>query len=164
MQRLPNNRRQRGITIVESLVALIVLSVGMLGIAGLYVSSLKAQRTALTRTQAVSLVNDMIDRIRANPAARDAYDLAKKYSGNPQAQGCVDGAGNCTRSQLAQDDLARWRDEVKTELPNYKVMDVSVTTVAGGADRYQVRLEWLEPGEPANFSYQGNFSVLPVIP
>ena len=47
---------QRGITMVESLVALVVLSIGLLGIASLYVTSLRTGRTALIRTQAVSLV------------------------------------------------------------------------------------------------------------
>ena len=62
-------RNIRGITMVESLVALVVTSVGMLGIAGLYVTGIKAGRSALLRTQAVNLASDMADRIRANRRA-----------------------------------------------------------------------------------------------
>jgi len=51
---------------VEVLVALIVLSIGMLGIAALYLEGLRATRDALVRTQAVALTADMADRIRAN--------------------------------------------------------------------------------------------------
>ncbi len=160
------NSRQRGITLVESLVALIVLSVGMLGIAGLYVSSLKAERTAQTRGQAIILVNDMIDRIRANASARDAYDLQKAYSGSPVSHGCVAGAGNCTSSQLAEDDLSRWIDSVKFALPSYQSVEVSVALApaTGRPDDYQVKLAWREPGETTDFSYQGNFSVIPAVP
>lgn len=67
---------QRGVTIVEGLVALVILSVGMLGIASLYVASLKTGRTALTRTNAVNLVNDMLDSIRANGTATTSYRFA----------------------------------------------------------------------------------------
>ena len=63
MLSISSRRRERGITMVESLVALVILSVGMLGIAGLYVTGIKAGRSALLRTQAVNLASDMADRI-----------------------------------------------------------------------------------------------------
>ena len=65
-----------GFSIVEALVALVVLSVGMLGIAALYVESLRAGRTAVYRTQAVNLAADMADRIRANRSVPDSWVLA----------------------------------------------------------------------------------------
>ena len=61
--------RQRGISMVEALVALVVIAVGMLGIAGLYLSSLQASRSAKLRSYAVELAGSIADRIRAN---RDA--------------------------------------------------------------------------------------------
>ena len=67
---------QRGVSLVEALVALVVMSIGMLGIAALYIESVKANRGALLRTQAVALVLDMADRIRANRLARGTYALA----------------------------------------------------------------------------------------
>ena len=66
-------RGAAGFTIVEVLVALVVLSVGMLGIAGLYVVTLQSGGTAIYRTQAVNLASDMADRIRANRNAGVAY-------------------------------------------------------------------------------------------
>lgn len=65
--------RHRGFTLIEVLVALVVMSVGMLGIAALYLEGLRAGRTALYRTTAVNLAADMADRIRANPNAGLAY-------------------------------------------------------------------------------------------
>src|SRR5688500_14724089 len=93
---------QHGVGIIEVLVALMVMSVGMLGIAGLYVTSLRANRTALTRTHAINLVNDMADRIRANPSARSAYNGIS--SSPPALRKCTQG-DNCTATQLAEDDL-----------------------------------------------------------
>ena len=48
--------RQRGVTMIEALVALVVLSLGMLGIATLYLTTLRAARSAITRMQAVNLL------------------------------------------------------------------------------------------------------------
>ncbi len=63
-------RRVRGFTLVEVLIALIIMSVGMLGIAGLYVQSMQAGRTSMLRHHAVTLAGDIADRIRANPTRR----------------------------------------------------------------------------------------------
>ena len=60
----------RGFTIVEALVALVVLAVGMLGIASLYVTTLRASGSATSRMQAINLAGDLGDRIRANRTAR----------------------------------------------------------------------------------------------
>src|SRR5262245_887446 len=95
-------RRQRGISIVEALVALVVIAVGMLGIAGLYLTSLQSSRSAKLRAQAVQLAGSIADRIRANREAVTAYHTAN-YGGGPALQGC-DEANRCTAAELAQDD------------------------------------------------------------
>ena len=66
-------RNSKGFSLVEVLIALIIMSVGMLGIAGLYVQSMQAGRTSMLRHHAVTLAGDVADRIRANPAAGAAY-------------------------------------------------------------------------------------------
>ena len=66
-----NRLGQRGFTIVEALVALVVLAVGMLGIASLYVTTLRASGSAMSRMQAINLASDLGDRIRANRTAED---------------------------------------------------------------------------------------------
>ena len=59
-----------GFTLVEVLIALVIMSVGMLGIAGLYVHTMQAGRTSILRHHAVTLAGDIADRIRANPRDR----------------------------------------------------------------------------------------------
>lgn len=161
MNRISPIRRERGITMVESLVALVVLSVGLLGIASLYVISMQSGRTAMLRTQAVNLVSDMADRIRANGLGGEAYASAE-YSGEPEEHGCVVDE-NCTAAQLAEDDLARWIASVNAALPS------PVTTVvfneagaAGNPDRYTISIDWREPGE--EFRYETNLFLIPVTP
>ena len=76
-----NRLGQRGFTIVEALVALVVLAVGMLGIASLYVTTLRASGSAMSRMQAINLASDLGDRIRANRTAEAAYAGAAAANG-----------------------------------------------------------------------------------
>ena len=103
----------RGFTLIEILVALVVLAVGMLGIAALYVESLRAGRTSINRITAVTLAADMADRIQANPNAAASYAGA----GPGMDRDCVNGAVACTPAELADDDWFRWLQDVSAQLP-----------------------------------------------
>jgi type IV pilus modification protein PilV len=97
---LPTIRdRQSGFGLVESLVALVVVSVGMIGIAALYGQGLSASRTALYRTQAVNLASDMADRIRLNRQG------AASYGGGAANNNCEPGGVSCAPAQMAAHDL-----------------------------------------------------------
>ncbi len=99
-------KKQQGFTLVESMVSLVVLSVGMIGIAALYAQGLGAGRSALYRTQAVNLVADMADRIRANRIALGAY------AGPANNNGCdpENGGADCTPGEESPGSAikARW--------------------------------------------------------
>jgi type IV pilus assembly protein PilV len=106
---------QTGFTLVEAMVSLVVLSVGMIGIAALYAQGLGAGRTAQYRTQAVNLVADMADRIRSNRRALAAYAGGAANNGcDPQTGGGID----CTPAQMAAHDLFVWNQLVQQQLPN----------------------------------------------
>ncbi|MGH8314784.1 MAG: type IV pilus modification protein PilV [Steroidobacterales bacterium] len=146
-------RRPRGFSIVEAMVALVVMSVGMLGIAGLYVSSLKAGRTAILRTKAVNMASDLADRIRANRTAQNAYDTAVVAP-------CSVPGGGATLAQTAARnraalDTCTWRTTVQTELPQGTVACAfTLGNPAGMPNVYLLTISWTEPGEQANFTYQ----------
>ena len=152
---------------VEVLVALVIMSIGMLGIAALYIETTRANRTAMVRSQAISFVNDMADRIRSNPRAELAYDM-DTYGGAPAQRNCVAGAANCTEATLAEDDLARWVATVRAALPNVLLNDVQLVQVAGFPDQYTILVRWTEPSvDPLNpdiYDYQSNIEVTPVVP
>ena len=108
---------QKGFTLVEVLVALVVMSVGMLGIAALYLEGLRAGRTALYRTTAITLAADMADRIRANRNAGLAY-----AGTGPGADGdCVNGAVDCTAEELAADDWLDWSSQLDDAAPRRRL-------------------------------------------
>jgi type IV pilus assembly protein PilV len=161
--------RQRGVSMVEALVALLVLSIGLLGIAGMFLDSVKSSRTALLRTHAINLVSDMADRIRANAAAGAAYNTAGRA---PVTQDCAptrnSGGSNCSIAQLAEDDLARWIASVNDLLPTTTVANAASVTrteaAAGQPERYRIEVRWIEPGLTAPNSYVANVIAQPRLP
>lgn len=163
--------RERGVTMVESLVALVVLSIGLLGIAGLFVESLRSSRTALLRTHAVNLAGDIADRILANGNARDAYDTAT-YAGAPAVHRCAptaaDAGINCSVAELAEDDLARWQAAVSDALPapvvdpaTAAVVDYTGAANPGRPDRYRITIAWQEPGVDDPYTYSTELVMMP---
>jgi type IV pilus assembly protein PilV len=146
--------RQSGVSIVEALVALVILSVGMLGIAGLYLTSVQANRTAQTRTAAVYLINDMGDRIRTNRTAMASYATALGAV-PPTATSCV--AANCTPTQMAANDLRALYDaaigntnHILPTSPDGTAPQMGVTYTPGATTvdpaRLVITLQWKEPG------------------
>lgn len=115
---------QHGFSLIEALVAFLILSVGMLGIASLQLISLKAGKTAELRTVAVIKVEEMFERIRNNPVILDpnvagSYESIAGDLGNDN--GCNDYTGSrvvCTSAELARDDIFNWKADLKTSLPN----------------------------------------------
>ncbi|MCB1773873.1 MAG: type IV pilus modification protein PilV [Gammaproteobacteria bacterium] len=107
-RRLPLHHRHgsRGFTLLEVLVSLLVLSIGLIGVAGLQLLGVSNSRDAYFRTQAVMLSYDISDRMRAN---QDAVDSAS-YSGNAGTlnSNCRSTTG-CTPAQMAGDDVALWK-------------------------------------------------------
>jgi type IV pilus assembly protein PilV len=145
-------KRVGGFTLVEVLVALIILSVGMLGIAGLYVHSMQAGRTSLFRHNAVTLAGDVADRIRANPRAAIVYSQAGANNN------CVNGGVDCSPAQMAAHDIDLWDQQAADTLPNGTVAVDFAAGVGGLPPTYQITVAWDEPGE--NMTYIINIPVL----
>ena len=111
-----NNRRQqqRGFTLLEVLIAILVLSIGLLGVAQMQTIGIRSTHGAYLRTQATLLSGDMLDSMRANlTSARDGdYDLPFNSS-------------TVTSTGIAAADLNAWRANIAALLPNG---DASITT------------------------------------
>ncbi len=164
--------RSRGISLVEVLVALVVLSVGLLGVAALLVTSVQGTRTALYRTYAINLVSDMADRIRANAVAGAAYAGAgvRAHCQSWNDAG-TERSTNCTPTQLAADDLARWRQNVQASFPvvSANIPSATVQFFAGTPttpQRYRITVAWQEPtsnqsGSLSSYSHSADVVMMP---
>lgn len=141
-----------GFTLVEVLVALVVLSVGMLGIAALYLEGLRASRDALVRTQAISLAADMADRIRSNryiAVGANRYDPALVTAA--QYAACETTGSTCTPAQMYANDLYRWQSVVQSQLP--AGAGQVAFAIVNSQPTYTITVSWTQPGDPNNATY-----------
>jgi type IV pilus assembly protein PilV len=128
--RPPATRRARGFTLLEVLIALLIFSLGLLGLAGLMVVSVKTNQSAYLRTQASFLAQSMADRMRANIAVIDAYE-GTYNSGSEGDATCDDTA--CDPTALAANDRAVWSRQLVTFLPPNSTASIECDGASLGA-------------------------------
>jgi type IV pilus assembly protein PilV len=118
------NSPTRGFTLLEVLVALLIFSLGVLGMAGLLAMSVRTNHSAYLRTQATFLAQSIADRMRANASWAlwtNAYNgswtapASSTNAANCQAGGTTT---SCTYSDVANRDIAVWTSQVSRFLPN----------------------------------------------
>lgn len=130
----------RGFTLLEILITLVVLSIGLLGLAGLQLNGLKSNHSSYLRSQATILTQDIIDRMRINrvSAINGAYDTGL---GDEPTQATCEGVGvNCSAAALAGADLYEWKDLLSESLPQG---DGSIVRTAVGNDTLvTIIVEW----------------------
>lgn len=146
---------QRGVSLIEMLVAVLLLSFGMLAMAGLHASSLRLGKMAQFRSVAQQLGDDYADRMRAaltavpqgNRAVQAGpYIFNAGYDGNgaiPVAPACP--AGGCTVAQLAAWDLWRWRTVARNSLPGGSLF---VQQEVAGTGVFDIWVLWMDPQAP----------------
>ena len=110
-------RRQHGISLIESLVAIVVMALGILGILGVQMRTLTDTSTTVRRAQAIRLIEDLGERLKVNPNAMATVDSFKadfSYAPTYTANACDSG---CDAASLAAFDLAKWKKTVANTLP-----------------------------------------------
>lgn len=126
---------QRGFTLVEILVTVVLVSVGLLGVAALQLTTLRGNQDAYVRSQASVLAGDILDRMRVNP-----FDFRSgAYS--------VDFNGKGDASTRAGKDLRDWQDEIDRTLPGTD--QESAGRVVRNGNVVTITIRWRERGEGA---------------
>lgn len=129
----------RGFTLLEVMIALVIFSIGLLGLAGLQARGLQSNTVAQYRTLAIIQAYDMAERIRANPqgVAGNLYD---NLDNNAPAAGtdCVN--ASCTPAQLAARDYYEWEMTNQQQLPSGH----GTVTGAGAGNQFSVTVMWDE--------------------
>ena len=119
----------RGFSLLEVLVAIVILSFGLLGMVGLQSASLKANREARLQAAGVRLASELGDIMRGNKAisigtvaASNPYLVANFTGAVPTASPNCFSAPCTTPTQVAQADIADWLGRVNAELPTARVV------------------------------------------
>ncbi len=158
-----NKHQQSGVTLVEVLVTLVIMSVGLLGLAGLQTTAIKDSLAIAQRSQVVWLVTELVERMRANPDA--LYDK-DAYAGSIETDQCDSAplscsdtnsstnANACTAIQIAAFD--RWEifcgqpapanDVISNSVDSLNLNSITIACIDGncndGNDSYQVDISW----------------------
>lgn len=157
------NGRSKGFTLLEVMIAVLVLSIGLLGLAALQAYAMRNNQSAAYRTQATNLAVQMLDQIRSHRGAGgagedgrshpnvrrliDGWDETAFWAGNGEspAEHCGEG-GDALRC-----DRARWGRALSTQLPNGRAR-ISFAGITGGADSGLVTIEICWSDDRASFT------------
>jgi type IV pilus assembly protein PilV len=107
---------QRGVSLIEVMIAVLVFSVGLLGLSGLLVTAARSSDAAYLRTQVTFLAGGMVERMRANPAAVWNGDYDGEATAGGDASACTTAA--CTPAELARRDRAAWATQLAIVAPD----------------------------------------------
>lgn len=129
---LANTKRSQGFSLIEVLVTMVILSFGMLGVAGLLVGGVSNAASSEAMAKATQLAGDMADRMRANPvvALSATSEYLTAYSDTP--------AG--TPTTIAKKDVKAWLTALAAQLPQG---DGKITnSVSGGGRTVNIEVRW----------------------
>ncbi len=134
---------QRGFTLIEVLVTLVILAIGLLGLASLQSAGMQYNYSAYTRTQATTLAYDIMDRMRANSEAALTGKYAAAIGTMPTTPSSCDGkSANCNGDAMAAHDVYVWKQSLLTLLPQG---DGGITRdTSGPSTRFTVTVQWLD--------------------
>ncbi len=145
-------RRQRGISLIESLIAIVVTALGILGILGVQMRTLSDTSTTVRRAQAIRLIEDLGERMKVNPNALASINsYVSTFANEPTVptSGC---AAGCGQADLVTYDLAAWKKTVKDTLPLGKA--AVFIPPAGQSSQLGVLIAWRENERDTSTTYK----------
>jgi type IV pilus assembly protein PilV len=151
--------RQRGVSLIEVLVSILIVAVGVVSLAGLLAKSTQLAKASEYRAVASLLAADMADRVKANVQAVQggAYNMtpavlqAALPANAPTL--CINGAAVCTSALMAAYDLAQWQRTLFSGLPS----GTGYLQYDAAGDAVDLWLAWWDPtalGVGDNGEYQ----------
>ena len=161
---LIQHRRHSGFALIEAMVALVVMSLGILGILGVQMRTLADTQTSVRRAQAIRLIEDLSERMKVNPNALGTIGSYVVGWGAPAtAPNCKTAA--CNAQNFALSDIRQWKRLVQDSLPaaDANVFEVADETVVNNHRQLGVMIRWREneraDGTAAeNTAYKGVFA------
>jgi len=147
---------QHGVSLIESLVAIVVMSLGILGILGVQMRTLADTQTSVRRAQAIRLIDDLSERLSVNPNALNNINVyPTAFGATPPAptKNCI--TATCSNAELAAYDLSLWKQSVKNALPvsDAAVFLAGADTVAANRRQLGVMISWRENERDTDSTY-----------
>jgi type IV pilus assembly protein PilV len=138
-------KSQRGATLVEILVTVVVVSIGLLGVLALQTVSLRNNYSSFLRGQATVLATDIVDRIRANRDNAASYAVA--YGSTLAA------------TSMHGKDVSDWKTQIQTLLPSTPAGatadgEIVINTLSAGRFGVIVRIRWGERDESSAVQFE----------
>ncbi|OGT18950.1 MAG: type IV pilus modification protein PilV [Gammaproteobacteria bacterium RBG_16_57_12] len=125
----------KGFTMMEVLVTIVILSIGLLGLAGLQASSIRNNQSADHHSQAAMMIYDLSDRIRAN---RNGMAAGNYNAFNPMQVAACNTTAACTAFEMATNDMFEWNNNISNTLPNGS----GTITGAGAGNLFTITVRW----------------------
>ncbi len=144
----PRRSPQLGFTLLEALIAMVIMSLGLLGMAGLQAMTLRDTQTAYYRSVATQQAYDMADRLRANRTGVTAGNYDSIANGAGTDPSCIDNTSSpfCTAAQVAATDRFQWNTTNAALLPNG---NGSVARVVS-TNAFDITVSWTERADGGN--------------
>lgn len=139
-----NRNHNHGFSMIEVLVTLLVLSIGLLGLAAMQANSMQSTHSAYLRSQATYLAYDMLDRMRANMANLNGYGGIDTNANTYTDPGCI-GTG-CTPANMTTYDASVWATNLGSQLPAGRG---AIVANAGGNNLFTITVTWDDPAAAA---------------
>jgi type IV pilus assembly protein PilV len=135
---MDKNQKEAGVTLIEILITLLVISFGMLGLGLMQARAVKSATDSFQRSQATWLASEMTDRMRANPNGLVNYQGASIGSGQTQ----ITDPGSVTSiTTRATKDLYEWQQNL-TSAGGRAGLDKPVGTITAASGVYTVTIQW----------------------
>lgn len=130
-----HTHRQQGFSLIEILVTVLIISVGLLGLAGMQMKALQHSNDSYNRSQASLLAYDIADRVRGNIGAIAQYQNADttKITTTTNCE-----TSGCTATQISTYDLEQWKADVESQLP------LGRGTITNSGLEYTITIMWDE--------------------
>lgn len=148
-------RAARGFSLIETLAALLVTSLGVMSLAGLLASASGQAKASEYRALAALLAADIADRMRANAGAAHlgSYQVMPNslQRDAPDAPSACQEARACTAAELSAQDLAQWRKALFDALPQ----GAGAIRVVASGQAADIWVMWRDPSTLAGTAQRG---------
>ncbi len=149
-------RTTSGFTLIEVLIAMLILSLGLLGIAGTLLTATRSSTSNYLRQQGVQYAYDIVDRMHANSTIANSASSGNPYVVALAAPAATIGkdctATSCNTAQMAAYDVWQWQTTLKNNLPG-GLGRVSVTPVGTPATTAQITVTVTWSDQPAQAKF-----------